>query len=234
MAVKSARPSKHDQRKAKPYRGPVGALTLPVKRLPSKTRPVKIRSNHPGKYDISLKDIPKDTRNVEADLATLETLTGALDSEVSEARDRNRRKPGRPLDLSEKAIIIRMYHGGYNVKAISTFLERTDATVRGCIEEYRPTTDMAKAKLKAGAERLANRILDMGSVEESLEVLDRLDVLPKKSKDAPQTAQQFNIIVGGGSSGTSTGPPALPMPSQEQIEAAKEAVVVQEEPKEAQ
>lgn len=228
---KSARPSKNDRKK--PIKDASTALILPGKRPPSPTRAVRIQRDHPGKYNVPLSEIPKDARTIEADLAALEALAGAGDTEIRDIREDNQKRPSAPLNAVEKSTILRMYHGGYSIKAISTFINRGEGAVRKCIEYYRPTMDMAKARLQAGAEHLAERVLAMGSVEESLEVLDRLDVLPKRSKEAPQTAQQFNIIVGGGSGPSLSGPPVTAMPSQAQIEAAKDAQIVPEGPKEA-
>ena len=58
------------------------------------------------------------------------------------------------------------------------------------------TREGAKNVLRANAHRLAQRIVEQANVEESLEVLDRLDVAPRRDRSGSGRALNIGVIVG--------------------------------------
>lgn len=125
----------------------------------------------------------------------------------------------RGLILEEKIFILDAYYTkNWGPKRIGKFLGRPSSTISRFLDRYRSTASMAKLHMEAQAENLAKRVTAKANVEEAMEVLDRLDVLPKKDRKTPENTS-FNIIVGmPGAPGTRG---AIPVPSQKQIEAAR-------------
>lgn len=125
-----------------------------------------------------------------------------------------------PLSLEEKVFILEHRFSKaqpWGDLRIAKALQRPRRTVTEFIERYRSTNVLAKAYLEREAENLAKRIARKANVEQSMEVLDRLDVLPKKDRKAvaDQGGPQFSIIIG-----QSQGAHAIPVPDQKAIEAA--------------
>lgn len=130
------------------------------------------------------------------------------------------------LSMDEKIAILEMYSAGLQPTIIATRLSRAVSTVKKFITKHRSRIPLARAIIESQADVLAERVIKHSTVEEAMEILDRVDVLPKKDKNSGQSNSQFNLIIGmpGGStvgSMASQGPPAIPVPSQKQIEAAR-------------
>ncbi len=125
----------------------------------------------------------------------------------------------RGLILEEKIFILESYFSKrWGPKKIAKLIGRASSTVTRFIDRYRSTATMARLHFEAQAENLAKRVTSKANVEEAMEVLDRIDVLPKKDRKE-QGGTSFNIIVGmPGQPGTRG---AIPVPSQKQIEAAR-------------
>jgi hypothetical protein len=125
-----------------------------------------------------------------------------------------------PLDLDEKITIMAMAAKGDDPTVISAFLKRPATAIRLFIQKHRSTTGLARVVLESGAEKLARRIVNKANVEESLEVMDRLDILSTKREKSGDKNTQFNLIIGGGTPRETTVRTLPAVPTQEQIEAA--------------
>lgn len=121
---------------------------------------------------------------------------------------------GKALTSDEKIAILEMSVAGLEPTTIAARIGRDPSTVRNFLTRYRPKNTIAKAYLEANSDKLAKRIIKSANVEEAIEVLGRIDVLPKPL-NAPVGNTQFNIVVGSAAGGPS-------IPSQAQIEAAKD------------
>lgn len=116
--------------------------------------------------------------------------------------------------MAEKIQCIDLYAELQDYGAVALKLKRPEATIRKLVSAYTSTSRAARLKLEAGAEKLADRIVENANVEESLEVMDRLDILNKKqAKVGPQ--QTTSILIVGMPNARSNNP--LPMPSTKQI-----------------
>ena len=100
------------------------------------------------------------------------------------------------LSTSQQAEIIVLRGKSIGVREIARIVGCSHPTVIGYLRKYANTVDIAKATMKAGAQTLAERVIEKANVDQSLEVLDRLDALPKKRNDAGG-APAFNIMIGG-------------------------------------
>jgi hypothetical protein len=114
-----------------------------------------------------------------------------------------------------------MHTKGIPLEVIAARLARAPGTIRTFLSDYKPTTTLARAYFDAKAEALAARIVKHADVDQSLEIMDRLDVLNAKRKDASNTQTQFNVIVG--MPGNQQSPSPIPVPTQEAIEEARKA-----------
>lgn len=126
------------------------------------------------------------------------------------------------LTMDEKIGILKDYETETDTNIIAQKYNRSPEAIRKFIWRYASTTDLAKKRISAGAEELADRIVEMSNVDQALEVMDRLGVLEKKrDKHAPATS--FTLVVGMpvvAKSGQKA-LDAVPVPTQELIEAAR-------------
>lgn len=147
---------------------------------------------------------------------------------LAKKRTEDAQKSGRmtiPLTMSEKLAILEYAAKGEDSNLIGERLNRTALSIRKFIERHTSTSVIARARLEGGAEILANRIVEQANVDQSLEVMDRLDILAKK-RDKHEPSTSFSLIIGnpviGGTHVTGT----LPVPTQRQITDAIDAEVV--------
>lgn len=125
------------------------------------------------------------------------------------------------LNPEEKAIIVELYHEGISRRRIAEIIGRDIHTVSNFLKRYASTVTAGRMYFEANADKLARRVVKNANVEESLEVLDRLDVLPAKgNKDRGGGGASFNVMIGVPGSGSVNGGP-IPIPSQREIVAAK-------------
>lgn len=136
---------------------------------------------------------PKATVGTEA--AVLEAI-----EETKERLKSNGRRPNSDFRTrllpDQQAYILVMHEKGVSARRIAEAVGSSHPTVIGFIRKYQNTLEMAKATLRAGAQELAERVVERAGVDQSMEVLDRLDVLPKKRNDAGSGAT-FNVMIGG-------------------------------------
>lgn len=125
------------------------------------------------------------------------------------------------LSVEEKVAIIEMRANEIAISAIAARLGRSTATISNFLNSMRSTTELAQLHLRANALHLAERIVTHADIDQSLEVMDRLDVLNRKNKDAGGSGgNQFNIIVGMPSPGAPS-PTTIVVPSQADLEGTK-------------
>lgn len=145
---------------------------------------------------------------------------------VKEDRALDSKKKG-SLKMEEKMEILDLYAAGEtDTHLIGQKVGRSAATVQQFLWRYRSTTKTARMRIEAGAETLADRIVETANVTEALEVMDRLDILAKKrDKSAPITS--FALIIGAPTLNDRRQGAAneIPVPSQKQIDDAIEAEV---------
>ena len=136
----------------------------------------------------------------------------------------------RPMSMEDKLRALELYADLQDVPMVATKMNRSEESLRKFFRAYQSTTTGARLKLEAGAEKLAKRVIKDANVEESLEVLDRLDVLPRvdRAKATPQS--QFNVIIGMPTTGPSRRAlDAVPVPTEEQVKKALEGEVTRGE-----
>jgi len=103
------------------------------------------------------------------------------------------------LSTDEQVIILEAYFSkNIAVNAIAEALGRNHSVVSRFIKKYTSTAPIAKKVLENSAERLARRVVSNANVQESMEVLDRLDVLPRKNRDSGTSGPKFNVFIGAG------------------------------------
>ena len=122
---------------------------------------------------------------------------------------------GNQLSPDEKIAILEMSIAGLAPTVIGVRIGRSPETVRNFLSKYRPRNTLAKAYIESQSEKIARKVVRQANVEESLEILHRINVLPKPIEKPQQAANQFSIIVGASANGPS-------MPTQAVIDAAKE------------
>jgi AraC-like DNA-binding protein len=140
-------------------------------------------------------------------------------------KEERRRAASNTLSLDEKVFILEAYFSkNVGVKAISVELKRPSSTVTKFLQRYKSTVPLAKMHIAANAEVFARRVVKNANVTESLEVLDRVDALPKKSRGDGTGSPQFNIIVAMPGQQQSAGGAVInvPVPTQAAIEAARQ------------
>lgn len=86
------------------------------------------------------------------------------------------------LSDAEEIAAFRLRAAGKTQTEIAKALGCDQSSVSRCLQKYDDTRDAAKAILHNNAKRLAERVANAANVEESLEVLDRLDVLVKRQE----------------------------------------------------
>ncbi len=131
----------------------------------------------------------------------------------------------RPMSMDEKLKALELFAETQDAAQVAAKLNRSEVSIRKFLRAYQSTATGARMVLNAGAEKLAKRVIREANVEESMEVLDRLDVLPKidRAKATPQS--QFNVIIGMPSAGGPRKLDAVPVPTEAQVQKALEGEI---------
>lgn len=98
-----------------------------------------------------------------------------------------------PFTPTEIQLALNLREQGYSLAEVGKRLDRSAEGVRYILEKWEPTAKLAKATLHKGAVELAERVIKDATVGESLEVLDRLDVLPKRDRG---TDARMQVVLG--------------------------------------
>lgn len=142
-----------------------------------------------AEFQNSLKELADDRAALDAKLAEVKPRLDRIE-EIQAGKNQ-------PMSTEEQVLILEAYFSRkLGPAAIAQEIGRPSSTVTRFIQRHISTAPIAKALIGNSAETLARRIIKHANVTESLEILDRVDALPKKrDKDATPT-QNFNIIVG--------------------------------------
>lgn len=93
----------------------------------------------------------------------------------------------------EVQIAMNLRAQNYTFRQIAERMGRSHEGVRHVLNEWASTVDLAKVTLRKGAVTLAERVIKDANVEQSLEALDRLEVLPKRDKG---TDNRVQVVLG--------------------------------------
>jgi hypothetical protein len=108
----------------------------------------------------------------------------------------SKRKPDYTrLSRAEVASVVALHRAGKTQTEIALTLGCNTSTVSRWLNQLGDTTELAKQKLRAGSAELVDRVLKRADIDQSLEVLDRLDVAPKRERNA-SNGNQVNIVIG--------------------------------------
>src|ERR1044071_1752320 len=99
------------------------------------------------------------------------------------------------LSRDQELAILRLRQLGKSQTEIGQIVGCSQPQVSIVLSELADTTQEARKVLRNGCAKLAKRVIDHANVEESLEVLDRMDVAPKKQRDT-QGPIQVGISIG--------------------------------------
>lgn len=97
------------------------------------------------------------------------------------------------LTYAEQSAALKLHATGKNQVEIAQALHCHSSTICRLLAEFTPTIDAAKLRLQSGADTLARRVIKNADVDQSLELLDRLEVAPKRQSDK---GPQIQIIQG--------------------------------------
>lgn len=86
------------------------------------------------------------------------------------------------LSRATEGLILKLSDEGKTQHQVAQMVGCSQATVSRTLAAFQDTRALAKSHLHNNAIRLAERVIKQANVEESLEVLDRLDVAPKKER----------------------------------------------------
>jgi hypothetical protein len=95
------------------------------------------------------------------------------------------------LTDADRITILRLHDQGISQLEISKRLDRAVSTVHEVIQKYAPTIDMARRKLAAGAERMAENIIENGLARDHIQALNGLGVLNQ------QDTGKVSIVING-------------------------------------
>lgn len=126
----------------------------------------------------------------------------------------------REMTVEERLAALEMFRQNWPIQVIAARLGRSNGLIKRFLSDYKPTTYLARAVLEAKAEELAYRVAANADVDQSMEVLDRLDVLRKHDKGHQDAGPRFSVVVGV--STNTSGTPQNLIPSQEIIDAEVE------------
>jgi hypothetical protein len=80
------------------------------------------------------------------------------------------------LSDGEKSDIIRTLGEGKTVKEVARMFARDESTITRLIQEFRPTKDLAQAKLQAGLATLVDRVIEKADVDQAIKILSNAKV----------------------------------------------------------
>lgn len=95
------------------------------------------------------------------------------------------------LTDADRVTIMHLHDQGISQLEISKRLSRSVSTIHEVIQKYLPTLDMAKRKLAAGAERMAENIIENGLPRDHIQALNGLGVLNQ------QDTGKLTLVING-------------------------------------
>ena len=108
------------------------------------------------------------------------------------------------LNADEKTAILTLTQKGRTIPQVAKAIGRNESTITRFLVRMADTSVLAKATLKAGAARLAERVVEKANVVEAVEVLSRpgMDVLQPAAIKGGGGGFGIQVSVGVGSCGT--------------------------------
>jgi len=97
------------------------------------------------------------------------------------------------LSMADEALILKLHDDGRPQTSIADMVGCSQSTVSLVLRTFADTRLEAKRVLANGARKLAERVVNDSDVDQALEVLDRLDVAPKRQQSA---SGGVNILIG--------------------------------------
>lgn len=97
------------------------------------------------------------------------------------------------VSRAAEALILKLAEAGKSQTEIAQIVGVSQPTVSRTLAEFADTRVVAKAVLNKHAKTLAERVVKDADVSQSLEVLDRLDVAPKRRDETHST--QVMVVV---------------------------------------
>lgn len=101
------------------------------------------------------------------------------------------------LSRAEDALILKLSADGKTQTEIAQLVGCNQSSVSRVLSRFLDTREVAKRILHNGAQALAERIVKDADVDQSLEVLDRLEVAPKREQGGNRMGLQINIGMPG-------------------------------------
>lgn len=98
------------------------------------------------------------------------------------------------VTITQLDVMFRLRGLGKTQQEIADVLGVAVSTVNEHLQQLTDTRELAKGIAKAAAAPLTERVIAQADVDQALEVLDRLDVLPKRIVDSH--ASSINIMIG--------------------------------------
>ena len=120
------------------------------------------------------------------------------------------------LSRADEALILKLAHDGRQQTDIAQLVGCSQGTVSNVLTAFTDTRPLARLTLNSNAQRLAKRVIEKANVEESLEVLERIEVLPPKQESGHNNLAMQVIVNMPGQ--TRSEPPVLdlsPVPRNE-------------------
>ena len=99
------------------------------------------------------------------------------------------------LSRTEEMLILQLHAEGKTQVAIAQVIGCSQPTVHRVVGAFADTKILAKAVLNKSALALAERVVKRANVAESLEVLERIDVIAPKKQDVGRGVG-VNIVIG--------------------------------------
>ncbi len=105
------------------------------------------------------------------------------------------------LSYAETAFIVKLDRDGLTQPQIAQRLACSQSTVSRVLGEFQDTRELAKAKLHRGSLKLAERIVADADVDQSIDVLERIQVLEPKQSQSGAGGVQILIGMPGAGAG---------------------------------
>jgi hypothetical protein len=100
------------------------------------------------------------------------------------------------LTDSERLAILTQHEKGESYESIAKRLNRSLDTVHQVIKTYAPTVNLAKRRLQAAAERMAENIIENGLPRDHVATLKGINVLEESDSSVPKVVVQIGVLGG--------------------------------------
>ncbi|MGV1037697.1 MAG: hypothetical protein ACOYD0_11835 [Candidatus Nanopelagicales bacterium] len=139
-----------------------------------------------------------ETPNALADCSTQSSLA-VIDAETIQTDlvdpGEPERKKGQRLTHGEIRLALLLRDEGLSQWAIAHRLNTTQATISRLLAQWQDTRVIAKAVLHKAAKKMATRLVDEASASETIDILERIEVLAPKKRDTEDSGK-VNVMIG--------------------------------------